>query len=59
MLIYISSRQFWFILSFVYLYITKISKKKKKQKSLRINDTELVTPVFIDESQIPLLMTKN
>ena len=55
----VSSRQFSFILYLVYFYITKICKKKKAKMYAK-NDTELIAPVlFIDESQIPLLMTKN
>ena len=38
--------------------ITKTCSKKKAEK-LAKNDAEPVAPVFIDESQIPLLMTKN
>ena len=38
--------------------VTKICTNKKT-KELAKNDTEPVAPVFIDENQIPLLMTKN
>ena len=38
--------------------ITKTYPKKKAER-LAKNDAEPVAPVFIDESQIPLLMTKN